>query len=360
MTAEQDPEAGAWRGRLIVALLCILVGGGAATAAWLEYQAGLVSIYQPPGGVSRVGGIQAWVPSEAFTVETDLRIVESGVAAAPFVFTVTLSAPGMLQAPPRIAVRFMAPLQVTISSPVASSGSRRPAVDWFDLRSVPGKGQLLVVGEPGRTMPVTAGLPDVGQVSREYAAKPWFTFDGKRLVVRIAGWFVNGVARSEQKARTTYGLPAELPAGVNAALAEPGTVAALAARWPATVDESATTVLPTGSSLEMLYRVPDDGTSGLSNRIPADARVDYVAPSTTDPDILKWSAAPSTEGLLVRLSYVSRSAEQSGQSRVFLAGAGLGFALSVFLLAFEIGPWRPMYEHWLSAYREAHAKASRR
>ncbi|MBO3741744.1 hypothetical protein J5X75_29970 [Actinoplanes sp. NEAU-H7] len=72
------------------------------------------------------------------------------------------------------------------------------------------------------------------------------------------------------------------------------------------------------------------------------ARVDRVAPSTTELDNLKSTEEPATEGLLGRLIYASLPAERSEKSRVFLANAGIGF---------EIGPRGPMYQRWSTAYR---------
>lgn len=356
MPAESD-DAGAWKLKFATAIFCVLIGVGVGALSWLGYDAGLVPIYRPPGEVNRVGAVQAYVPSESFATSTELRILESGDAPAPFVFSLTVTSRTTLRTPPTVAVRFVAPLQVSISAPVAANKYRPSSATWFGHRLLRGGGgQLVVVSPPPQTVPARVSLEDVdAAVPRRSASAPWFTFDGKKLVVRIAGRVLNGIAHTREKARTTYGLPATMPTRLDAGLAEATSADALARTWPDDPPGDVPRLMATRSVLELNYPAPSDGLldANLTNRIPADARVDYVAPSPPNPDVLRSVSEPSTEPLLVRLSYVSRSAEQSGQSRVFLAGIGLGFAVSVLLLGFEVGPWRLMYQMWTRSYRAA-------
>jgi hypothetical protein len=362
MPAQDNDGAGSWKLKFSTAVFCVLLSVGAGALSWTGYDAGLVPIYRPPGGVDRVGAVQAYVASESFVTSSEMRIVESGDAPAPFLLSLTVTSRSRLRTPPTVAVRFIAPLQVSISAPVPANKYRPSTSAWFGHRLVSG-GQVVVVSQPPQVAPARVSLENVdGAPARRSTSVPWYTFDGRKLVVRIAGRILNGIVHTREKARTTYGLPAAMPTLLSPRLGETATAQDVAGSWRDDAPGPEPKLMATRTAVELSYLTPANGSVGgsLTNRIPADARVDYVAPSPPNPDVLRWSAEPSIEPMLVRLSYVSRSAEQSGQSRTFLAGVGLGFAVSVFLLGLEIGPWRQMHSMWTRSYRAALADRSTR
>jgi hypothetical protein len=214
MPAESD-DAGAWKLKFATAIFCVLLGVGVGVLSWLGYDAGLCADL-PPAGRGEPG--RGYPGVRAFGIVRHLDRVAHprvGRRPAPFLFSLTVTSRTTLRTPPTVAVRFVAPLQVSISAPVAANKYRPSSATWFGHRLLGGGGgQVVVVSPPPHTLPARVSLEDVdAAVPRRSASAPWFTFDGRKLVVRIAGRVLNGIAHTREKARPPMACRPPFPHG---------------------------------------------------------------------------------------------------------------------------------------------------
>lgn len=361
---ERSPSA---RRAATGAAACFLAGVVTSIYSYGLYHHGSTVPYGPHSRYD-AGSIAVSVPYEKLQAGVALSIYDTGKAAY-FQLVLTITSTAHLDVPPTAVVAFQGGSRVAVTKPLPISRLLPLPADWVDWWDEDGT-QTLRVTSPGNSLVPTVQEPywrtdsgsesgfGVAGIDSGTGRVPVYTFDGFTTTVRISGQFLSGSRYLRQGARQSLQLPVLAPARF-----VPEQSTAAGAMDPTTGQPIGTDPHAITTTLSVDYLQPVDAPGGgqyaSTDRIGADQRIDYEVPDPEQPDMMTWRRQGDTGTLEVQLSMVTRSLEEQGQSDVFIAGIGLGAAISLALLGFQVAPWNAMLDYVRESLRYFRKEISR-